>query len=60
MADLAEPALKVVREKKIEIHPERYAKSYLDWLGEKTRLASQSSTLVGPSDSNMACFRRNT
>ena len=35
MADLAEPALKVVRERKIEIHPERYAKSYLDWLGEK-------------------------
>ena len=35
MADLAEPALRVVREKKIQIHPERYAKSYLDWLGEK-------------------------
>jgi valyl-tRNA synthetase len=35
MADLAEPALNVVREKQIQIHPERYAKSYLDWLGEK-------------------------
>jgi len=35
MADLADPALDAVREKKIQIHPERYAKSYLDWLGEK-------------------------
>ena len=35
MADLAEPALDAVRQKKIAIHPERYAKSYLDWLGEK-------------------------
>jgi valyl-tRNA synthetase len=35
MADLAEPALNAVREKQIQIHPERYAKSYLDWLGEK-------------------------
>ena len=35
MADLADPALDAVREKNIQIHPERYAKSYLDWLGEK-------------------------
>ncbi len=35
MGDLAEPALDAVRKKKIAIHPERYAKSYLDWLGEK-------------------------
>ena len=35
MADLAEPALKAVQDKTIQIHPERYAKSYLDWLGEK-------------------------
>ena len=35
MADLADPALEVVRTKTIQIHPERYAKSYLDWLGEK-------------------------
>ena len=35
MGDLAEPALEAVRKKRIAIHPERYAKSYLDWLGEK-------------------------
>ena len=35
MADLAEPALAAVTSGKIAIHPPRYAKSYLDWLGEK-------------------------
>ena len=35
MADIAEPALAAVRKKQITFHPERYAKSYLDWLGEK-------------------------
>ncbi len=35
MADLAEPALAAVREGRISFHPQRYAKSYLDWLGEK-------------------------
>jgi len=35
MADLAEPALAAVRSGKISFHPSRYAKSYLDWLGEK-------------------------
>lgn len=35
MADLAEPALAAVRDRQITFHPDRYAKSYLDWLGEK-------------------------
>ncbi len=35
MAPLAEPALEVVREGIIKFYPERYAKTYLDWLGEK-------------------------
>jgi valyl-tRNA synthetase len=35
MADLAEPALEAVRDGTISFHPQRYAKSYLDWLGEK-------------------------
>jgi valyl-tRNA synthetase len=35
MAPLAEPALEVVREGIIKFSPERFAKTYLDWLGEK-------------------------
>ena len=35
MDDLAENAMEAVRTKAVNIHPERYAKSYLDWLGEK-------------------------
>ncbi len=35
MADLAEPALRAVQDGRVAIHPARYAKSYLDWLGEK-------------------------
>lgn len=35
MSDLAERAMEAVKTKEIEIHPERYAKNYLDWLGEK-------------------------
>jgi valyl-tRNA synthetase len=35
MAELAEPALAAVEEGRVKIHPSRYAKSYLDWLGEK-------------------------
>jgi len=35
MSELAEPALEAVRSGRIRIVPERYAKSYLDWLGEK-------------------------
>jgi valyl-tRNA synthetase len=35
MAELAEPALAAVAENRVKIHPPRYAKSYLDWLGEK-------------------------
>ena len=35
MADLADPALAAVNDGTIRIHPPRYAKSYLDWLGEK-------------------------
>ena len=35
MADLAEPALKVVRDHIIEFFPERHAQQYLSWLGEK-------------------------
>ncbi len=35
MDELAEPALEAVRGGKLKIVPERYAKSYLDWLSEK-------------------------
>lgn len=35
MDELAENAMTAVRAGWVNIHPERYAKSYLDWLGEK-------------------------
>ena len=35
MDELAERAMDAVRLGAVTIHPERYAKSYLDWLGEK-------------------------
>ncbi|GAC1467337.1 MAG: valine--tRNA ligase [Isosphaeraceae bacterium] len=35
MGDLAEGAMEAVRDGRVKIHPDRYAKSYLDWLGEK-------------------------
>ena len=35
MDELAEKAMDAVRSGAVTIHPERYAKSYLDWLGEK-------------------------
>jgi len=35
MDELAEPALEAVRSGQLKIVPERYAKSYLDWLSEK-------------------------
>ena len=35
MDQLAQDAMDAVTSGKVAIHPERYAKSYLDWLGEK-------------------------
>jgi valyl-tRNA synthetase len=35
MDEIAQPALDAVAQGRIRIVPERYAKSYLDWLGEK-------------------------
>ncbi len=35
MDELAQNAMDAVTSGQIKIHPERYAKSYLDWLGEK-------------------------
>lgn len=35
MAPLAEPALEVVRQGKVQFHPDRHAQQYLSWLGEK-------------------------
>jgi len=35
MADLAERAMASVREGRVRFHPERYARTYLDWLGQK-------------------------
>ncbi len=35
MDELAQDAMDAVTSGKVAIHPERYAKSYLDWLGEK-------------------------
>jgi valyl-tRNA synthetase len=32
MTELAQPAIEVVRDGRIRFHPERYAKTYLDWL----------------------------
>jgi valyl-tRNA synthetase len=35
MADLAQNAMDAVTDGRVRIHPPRYAKTYLDWLGEK-------------------------
>ena len=35
MDELAQEAMDAVTSGRVKIHPERYAKSYLDWLGEK-------------------------
>ena len=35
MADMAEAAMAAVKSGKIQFHPARFAKSYLDWLSEK-------------------------
>jgi valyl-tRNA synthetase len=35
MGDLAESAMEAVRDGRVRFFPERYAKTYLDWLGEK-------------------------
>ncbi len=35
MGDLAEMAMEAVRDGRVQFFPERYAKTYLDWLGEK-------------------------
>ena len=35
MLPLAEPALEAVEKGHVKFHPERYARTYLDWLGEK-------------------------
>jgi len=35
MADMAEAAMEAVRSGRIQFHPARFAKSYLDWLSEK-------------------------
>jgi valyl-tRNA synthetase len=35
MDELAQPALDAVTSGRVRIHPERYARSYLDWLAEK-------------------------
>ena len=35
MADLAEKAMEAVRDGRVRFHPDRYARTYLDWLGQK-------------------------
>jgi valyl-tRNA synthetase len=35
MADLAQQAMDAVNDGRVKFHPERYARTYLDWLGEK-------------------------
>ena len=35
MADLAQTAMDAVTDGRVQFHPERYARTYLDWLGEK-------------------------
>ncbi|HJT75977.1 MAG TPA: valine--tRNA ligase [Gemmataceae bacterium] len=35
MTDLAQSAMDAVSDGRVRFHPERYAKTYLDWLGEK-------------------------
>jgi valyl-tRNA synthetase len=35
MGDLAERAMEAVRDSRVQFFPARYAKTYLDWLGEK-------------------------
>jgi len=35
MGDLAEKAMDAVRDGRVTFHPDRYARTYLDWLGQK-------------------------
>jgi valyl-tRNA synthetase len=35
MADLAEAAMEAVRDGRVRFHPDRYARTYLDWLSQK-------------------------
>ena len=35
MADLAEKAMEAVRDGRVTFHPDRYARTYLDWLSQK-------------------------
>ena len=35
MADLAEQAMQAVRDERVKFHPDRYARTYLDWLSQK-------------------------
>jgi valyl-tRNA synthetase len=35
MTDLAQAAMDAVTDGRVQFHPERYARTYLDWLGEK-------------------------
>jgi valyl-tRNA synthetase len=35
MADLAEAAMQAVRDGRVTFHPDRYARTYLDWLSQK-------------------------
>jgi valyl-tRNA synthetase len=35
MAELTEKAMEAVRDERVKFHPERYARTYLDWLSQK-------------------------
>ena len=54
MDELAQSAMDAVQDGRVRIIPDRYAKSYLDWLSEKARLAHRPAALVGTPDSGLA------
>ena len=52
---LAQLAIDAVTDGRVKFFPERYARTYLDWLGEKARLVHQPATVVGPSHPHLVC-----
>ena len=53
MDALAQSAMDAVTDGRVEIFPERYAKGYLDWLGEKRDWPVSRQLVVGTSDSDL-------
>ena len=58
MDELAQTAMDAVTDGGVKIVPDRYAKGYLDWLGEKRGLADWSAAMVGASDTGLVLLPR--